>query len=348
MSISQMSDSLRPYNMILMLQQHVFYIASLLATTRFGTSHAKHLLQVMISNVEKVSCPQLTTTLIVLQFIQRARRQERLDAKSKSLQLPPSNKLRSCLLHYPSSSDHHPSTIRSLFDPPPGLEVYATTSLSSDPTSYSDAMSRPDARKWEGAMDKEIDSIECNNTWKLCELPPGRKAIGSKWVYKKKIEANGDETYKARVVAKGYAQVAELDYNDTYAPVVHIETVHVFLALVSFLNLYCIQGDFVTAFLNSNSDLVLYLTQPEGYVNKRLRHVSTSHSMASNNPHVSGICVSANTSYLSVIVSATAISQSTTTKLCGSSSSSTSMTCSSLVHAKQHVIKSFTNSIRSS
>jgi hypothetical protein len=122
-------------------------------------------------------------------------------------------------------------------------------------------------------MDKEIDSIERNNTWKLCELPPGQKAIGSKWVYKKKIEANGDETYKARVVAKGYAQVAELDYNDTYAPVVRIEAVRVFLALVSFLNLYCIQGDFVTAFLNSNSDIVLYLTQPEGYVNKRLRHL---------------------------------------------------------------------------
>src|SRR5579859_2224828 len=85
------------------------------ATTKFGTSHAKHILQVMISNVEKVSIPQPTTTPIVLQFVQRARRQEHLDAKSKSLQLPPSNKLRSCLLHYPSSSDHHPSTMRSLF-----------------------------------------------------------------------------------------------------------------------------------------------------------------------------------------------------------------------------------------
>src|SRR5579859_1220551 len=115
MSISQMSDSLHATNMILVLQQHVFYVASLLATTRYGTSHAKHLLQVMISNVEKVSFPQRSTTPIVLQFVRRARRQERLDAKSKSLQLPPSNKLRSCLLHYPLSSDHHPSTMRSSF-----------------------------------------------------------------------------------------------------------------------------------------------------------------------------------------------------------------------------------------
>jgi hypothetical protein len=58
-----------------------------------------------------------------------------------------------------------------------------------------------------------------------------------------------------------------------YAPVVRIEAVRVFLALVSFLNLYCIQGDFVMAFLNSNSDIVLYLTQPEGYINKRLQHL---------------------------------------------------------------------------
>src|SRR5579859_3804652 len=115
MSISQMSDSLHAINMILVLQLLVFYVTSPLATTRFGTSHAKHLLQVMISNVEKVSFPQLTTTPIVLQFIQHARRQECLDAKSKSLQLPPLNKLRSCLLHNPSSSDHHPSTMRSSF-----------------------------------------------------------------------------------------------------------------------------------------------------------------------------------------------------------------------------------------
>src|SRR5579859_6513612 len=115
MSISRMSDSLHATNMILVLQQHVFYVALLLATTRYGTSLAKHLLQVMISNVEKVSFPQLTTTPIVLRFVQHIQRQERLDAKSKSLQLPPSNKLRLCLLHCPSSSDHHPSTMRSSF-----------------------------------------------------------------------------------------------------------------------------------------------------------------------------------------------------------------------------------------
>src|SRR5579859_2877145 len=115
MSISQMSDSLHATNMILVLQQHVFYVASLLVTTRYGTSHATHLLQVMISNVEKLSFPQLTTTPIVLQFVQHVQRQEHLDAKSKSLQLPPSNKLRLCLLHYPSSSDHHPSMMRSSF-----------------------------------------------------------------------------------------------------------------------------------------------------------------------------------------------------------------------------------------
>src|SRR5579859_5122738 len=196
MSISQMSDSLHAINMILVLQLLVFYVTSPLATTRFGTSHAKHLLQVMISNVEKVSFPQLTTTPIVLQFIQHTRRQERLDAKSKSLQLPPSNKLRSCLLHCPSSSDHHPSTMRSLFSIL--LLVLKSTQLclhlqTQQATLTQCLVTRPDAQKWEGAMDKEIDSIERNNTWKLCELPPGRKAIGLKWVYNKKIEANGDE-----------------------------------------------------------------------------------------------------------------------------------------------------------
>jgi len=159
-----------------------------------------------------------------------------------------------------------------VLDPPPALEVYTTNTDDSDPVSYADAMSRPDASLWLKAMEEELVSINKNDTWKLCELPPDRKAIGTKWVLKKKIEADGSVRYKARIVAKGYAQVAELDYNDTYAPVVRIESVRVFLAIVAFFNLYMIQGDFVTAFLNSVADITLFLTQPEGFIHKRLRH----------------------------------------------------------------------------
>lgn len=56
-------------------------------------------------------------------------------------------------------------------------------------------------------MEAEINSIEKNKTWDLTELPEGHKAIGLKWVYKVKRDANGNVTkHKARFVAKGYVQ----------------------------------------------------------------------------------------------------------------------------------------------
>ncbi|GJU61827.1 zinc finger, CCHC-type containing protein [Tanacetum coccineum] len=75
-----------------------------------------------------------------------------------------------------------------------------------DPTSYSMACKRDE---WKKAMKTELDSIERNNTWTLVELPPGRKAIGLKWVYKVKKDPTGAVIkHKARLVAKGYVQKA--------------------------------------------------------------------------------------------------------------------------------------------
>ncbi|KAM1744384.1 hypothetical protein ACFX11_011278 [Malus domestica] len=69
--------------------------------------------------------------------------------------------------------------------------------------------------KWRKAMDEEIEAIQKNDTWELAILPKGHKAIGVKWVYKTKKNANGEvERYKARLVAKGYSQRAGIDYDE--------------------------------------------------------------------------------------------------------------------------------------
>ena len=61
-------------------------------------------------------------------------------------------------------------------------------------------------------MRDEMQSIENKKTWVLCRLPPGKKCIGSKWVFKIKKDGNNKVTrYKARVVAKGYSQIAGVD-----------------------------------------------------------------------------------------------------------------------------------------
>ena len=68
-------------------------------------------------------------------------------------------------------------------------------------------------KRWRQAMGEEIESIEKNKTWELTTLPKGHRAIGVKWVYKTKKNADGDvEKYKARLVAKGYKQRQGIDY----------------------------------------------------------------------------------------------------------------------------------------
>lgn len=73
-----------------------------------------------------------------------------------------------------------------------------------DPTTFESTVKE---EKWRKAMDDEIDSIERNDTWELCDLPNGHNTIGVKWVFKTKLKENGEvDKYKARLVAKGYKQ----------------------------------------------------------------------------------------------------------------------------------------------
>ncbi|GKE15668.1 ribonuclease H-like domain-containing protein [Tanacetum coccineum] len=68
------------------------------------------------------------------------------------------------------------------------------------------------------AMNSEMDALYRNNTWKLADLPKGRKAIGSKWVFKIKYKSDGKiERYKARLVLKGFNQREGIDFNETFS-----------------------------------------------------------------------------------------------------------------------------------
>lgn len=100
-----------------------------------------------------------------------------------------------------------------------------------DPQSFDEAVLN---NNWKKAMDAEIQSIEKNRTWTLVELPKGAVSIGVKWVYKTKLNQHGEiDKYKARLVAKGYAQQHGIDYEEVYAPVARLDTVHMILALAA-------------------------------------------------------------------------------------------------------------------
>lgn len=87
------------------------------------------------------------------------------------------------------------------------------------------------SREWVDAMQAEIESLHDNGVWDLVPLPEGRQAIGTKWVYNVKWNAEGSvERCKARLVAQGYSQKEGLDYDETFIPVVRSESVRSVIA----------------------------------------------------------------------------------------------------------------------
>ncbi|GAA0160017.1 hypothetical protein LIER_16666 [Lithospermum erythrorhizon] len=83
-------------------------------------------------------------------------------------------------------------------------------------------------------MKTEIEELENNGTWELAKLSVGKKALGSRWIYKIKYRSDGQiERYKARLVVFGNHQVEGIDYFDMFAPVTKMVTVRTFLAIAS-------------------------------------------------------------------------------------------------------------------
>ncbi|GMF63074.1 unnamed protein product [Phytophthora fragariaefolia] len=115
-------------------------------------------------------------------------------------------------------------------------------------------------------MDDEIKSLLENGTFEVVPLPPGRSAVKSKWVFKKKTLADGSlDKYKARIVAKGYSQKYGEDYTETFSPVVRHSTLRLVLVIVEARRMKRMQLDVKTAFLNSDLDEEIYLEPAEGY-----------------------------------------------------------------------------------
>jgi len=101
----------------------------------------------------------------------------------------------------------------------------------------------------------------------LLDLPPGRKAIGHKWVFKVKRWADRSfDKFKARFVAKGSTQVEGVGYEETFSPVVRLSSVRLLLALVARLNLELFQMNVKTVFLNGNLDVEIHMDQPIDFV----------------------------------------------------------------------------------
>ncbi|CAM8990642.1 unnamed protein product [Rhodiola kirilowii] len=116
------------------------------------------------------------------------------------------------------------------------------------------------------AMHKELNALQATNTWEITDLPSGKNPVSSKWVYRIKRKSDGSiERYKARLVARGFSQQEGLDYHETFAPVVKMNTVRTLLAVAVSKNWPLFQLDVDNAFLHGHLHEEVYMTPPPGF-----------------------------------------------------------------------------------
>ena len=143
-----------------------------------------------------------------------------------------------------------------------------------EPSTFEEAVSSANKAKWEKAVEAEMRSLDNNHVWDLVQLPEGRKLVGSKWVFKVKLDGDGQvERYKARLVAQGFTQTKGADYDETFSPVVRMESLRTVVGLAVRNGLQIRQLDVTTAFLNGTLNELVYMRQPEGFVAEGKEHL---------------------------------------------------------------------------
>jgi hypothetical protein len=135
-----------------------------------------------------------------------------------------------------------------------------------EPTCFEQAVGN---LKWDNAMDEDMAALDANATWELVTLPEDKKTIGCKWMYKVKHNANGSVSkYKARSVAKGYAQTYGIDYEETYSPIAKMTTVRAIIVMATTKGWSLHQMDVKNVFLHGDLHEKVYMEQPPSYVNQ--------------------------------------------------------------------------------
>ncbi|GJT38551.1 putative ribonuclease H-like domain-containing protein [Tanacetum coccineum] len=120
---------------------------------------------------------------------------------------------------------------------------------------------------WVEAMQEELLQFKLQNVWVLCDLPDGKRVIGTKWVFRNKRDERGTIIKnKARLVAQGYRQEEGVDYDEVFAPVARIEAIRLFLAFASFMGFTVYHDEMSTVhFLLANITEEVYVKQPPGF-----------------------------------------------------------------------------------
>ncbi|GJY09616.1 retrovirus-related pol polyprotein from transposon TNT 1-94 [Tanacetum coccineum] len=124
-------------------------------------------------------------------------------------------------------------------------------------------------------MQEELNQFIVNDVWEIVPQCKNMTIIGTKWVYRNKLDQNGVVSHnKARLVAQGYNQQEGIDYDETYALISRLESIRILPAYVCALDFKLFQMDVKSAFLNGFINEEVYVAQPLGFVDfKKPDHV---------------------------------------------------------------------------
>ena len=140
------------------------------------------------------------------------------------------------------------------------IEKVSTTEL---PRSIHEAVNKP---KWKNVVLEEMKALKKNKTWDVVDLPSRKSPIGCKWVFM--IKYKSDRTikrHKARLVAKDFTQTFEVDYTETFAPVLKLNSVRILISIAVNLDWPLHQMDVKNALLNGTLEEEVYMDLPPGF-----------------------------------------------------------------------------------
>ena len=141
-----------------------------------------------------------------------------------------------------------------------------------EPSSIDEALLDND---WILAMQEELNQFTRNDVWDLVPRPKGFNVIGTRWVFRNKLNEQGEVIRnKARLVAQGYSQQEGIDYTETFAPVARLESIRLLISFAVNRGITLYQMDVKSAFLNGYIEEEVYVHQPPGFENtKHPEHV---------------------------------------------------------------------------
>ncbi|KAF2343503.1 Reverse transcriptase RNA-dependent DNA polymerase [Trinorchestia longiramus] len=115
-------------------------------------------------------------------------------------------------------------------------------------------------------MSDEMAALVDNEAFELVAKPKERSVIGGRWVYSVKAGPNDQEIFKARYVAKGYSQVADVDFTETFSPTARLTSVRMLMDIAVQKSYIVHQMDVCTAYLHAKIDCNVFVEQPEGFI----------------------------------------------------------------------------------